>query len=267
MPRAEPARIIILRHGEKQDAYRLCDVGVQRSLALTTRYLGRGAEASIYGSRGAPDAFFAITLHTLELIGPTASSWRMPVIMNSVLPGPKQDAAEFTHMLNLRTQEAVADVMTNWSGKTVVMAWEHHHIADEKLALAFPRLKVTLRQLLNLDSLGTVPKTWPGSNYDYFWIIDYEAGRPKNFEMVKQTFARALSGRTVERLGHANGAAEGLRRRQGPNVIAACFRAHRTARQSYRWHTGQKNVERPVCTIRRMTPLQPAVGHGSPSRS
>ena len=186
---AEPARIIILRHGEKQDAYRLCDVGVQRSLALTTRYLGRGAEASIYGSRGAPDAFFAITLHTLELIGPTASSWRMPVIMNSVLPGPKQDAAEFTHMLNLRTQEAVADVMTNWSGKTVVMAWEHHHIADEKLALAFPRLKVTLRQLLNLDSLGTVPKTWPGSNYDYFWIIDYEGGRPKNFEMVKQTFA------------------------------------------------------------------------------
>ena len=48
---------------------------------------------------------------------------------------------------------------------------------------------MTLRQLLNLDSLGTVPKTWPGSNYDYFWIIDYEAGRPKNFEMVKQTFA------------------------------------------------------------------------------
>lgn len=185
---AEPARIIILRHGEKQDAYRLCDVGVQRSLALTTRYLGRGAEASIYGARGAPDAFFAITLHTLELIGPTAASWRMPVIMNSVLPQPKQSKAEFTQMLNLRTQEAVADVMTNWSGKTVVMAWEHHHIADEKLAFAFPRLKVTLRQLLNLESLGNVPKTWPGSNYDYFWIIDYEGGRPKNFEMVKQTF-------------------------------------------------------------------------------
>ena len=33
------------------------------------------------------------------------------------------------------------------------------------------------------------------------------------------------------------------------------------------WHTGQKNVERPVCTMRRMVPLQPGVGHGSPSRS
>jgi hypothetical protein len=185
---SEPARIIILRHGEKQDDYRLCDVGMQRSLALTTRYLGRGAEAPIYGARGAPDAFFAITLHTLELIGPAAASWRMPVIMNSVLPLARESKADFTHKLNLRTQEAVADVMTNWSGKTVVMAWEHHHIADEKLALAFPRLKVTLRQLLNLDSLGNVPKTWPGSNYDYFWVIDYEGGRPKSFEMVKQTF-------------------------------------------------------------------------------
>lgn len=185
---AEPGRIIILRHGEKQDAYRLCETGVQRSLALTTRYLGRGAENLIYGPRGVPDAFFAITLHTLELIAPTAASWRMPVIMSSVLPRPKQDAAEFTHRLNLRTQEAATDVMQNWNGKTVVMAWEHRHIADEKLMLAFPRLKVTLRQLFNLDNIASVPKTWHGDNYDYFWIIDYEGGRLTNFQMLKQTF-------------------------------------------------------------------------------
>lgn len=53
----------------------------------------------------------------------------------------------------------------------------------------FPRLKVTLRQLFNLDSLGNVPKTWPGDNYDYFWIIDYDGGRITNFQMLKQTFA------------------------------------------------------------------------------
>jgi len=185
---AEPGRIIILRHGEKQDAYRLCDVGMQRSLALTTRYLGRGAESPIYGPRGVPDAFFAITLHTLELIAPTATSWRMPVIMNTVLPRPKQDEAEFTHRLNLRTQEAATEVMKNWNGKTVVMAWEHRHIADEKLVLAFPRLKVTLRQLFNLENLASVPTTWPGDNYNYFWIIDYADGRLTNFQMLKQTF-------------------------------------------------------------------------------
>ena len=36
---------------------------------------------------------------------------------------------------------------------------------------------------------------------------------------------------------------------------------------TYLWHTGQKNVERPVCTMRLMVPLQPGVGHGLPSRS
>ena len=32
-------------------------------------------------------------------------------------------------------------------GKTVVMAWEHHHIADAKLEKEFPDAPVTLRQL------------------------------------------------------------------------------------------------------------------------
>jgi len=35
----------------------------------------------------------------------------------------------------------------------------------------------------------------------------------------------------------------------------------------YRWHTGQKNVERPVCTMRLMVPVQPGVGQRSPARS
>jgi hypothetical protein len=70
---ASPARIVILRHGEKGDAYRLCDIGVQRSLALAGRYLGRGAEASLFAG-GEPDAFFVITLHTLELASPAATS-------------------------------------------------------------------------------------------------------------------------------------------------------------------------------------------------
>ena len=38
-------------------------------------------------------------------------------------------------------------------------------------------------------------------------------------------------------------------------------------RPGYRWHTGQKKVERPPCTIRLIAPLQPGVGHGRPARS
>jgi hypothetical protein len=190
---ANPSRIIILRHGEKGDAYRLCDIGVQRSLALAGRYLGRGAEASLFAG-GEPDAFFVITLHTLELASPAATTWRKPLNMYSVLPRRGQSAADTTRALNERTREATADVLTKWSGKTVVMVWEHHHIADEALEASFPDQKVTLRQLLNLDAVepkAAVPKTWPNDTYDYFWIVGYDAGaaRPARFEMIKQTFA------------------------------------------------------------------------------
>ena len=76
---AAPARIIILRHGEKADAWKLCGVGQQRADALATNYLGRGAKSSLFGSGEEPAAFFAITLHTLELASPAAASWGKPL--------------------------------------------------------------------------------------------------------------------------------------------------------------------------------------------
>jgi hypothetical protein len=186
---SEPARVIILRHGEKQNGYQLCEVGTQRAQALAGRYLGKGAEASLFAEGGAPDAFFAITPHTLELVSPAAITWGKPLIMYSALPQKGESGADATRLLNQRTRQAVADVMANWSGKTVVMTWEHHHMADEKLEASFPNEKVTLRQLLNLDTIANVPKTWPGSNYDYFWIVDYAGSdRPTRFQMSKQSF-------------------------------------------------------------------------------
>jgi hypothetical protein len=189
---AEPARIIILRHGEKQDAYRLCDVGVQRSLALAAQYLGKSARDSLFANGLVPDAFIAITLHTLELVSPAALSWGKPVTLYSALPMHGQTDAQATAILNSRTQQAASDVMTNpqWTGKTVVMVWEHHHIADHHLVKQFPGEKVTLRQLLNLDTNKSVPETWSGDNFDYFWIVDYTNGssRPTRFEAKQQVF-------------------------------------------------------------------------------
>lgn len=43
-------------------------------------------------------------------------------------------------------------------------------------------------------------------------------------------------------------------------VEAAEFAVHR-------WHTGQKKVERPPCTMRRIVPRQLGVGQGWPARS
>ena len=47
---ATPSRIIILRHGEKADDWKLCAVGAQRAEALALNYLGRGAAKSLFAA-------------------------------------------------------------------------------------------------------------------------------------------------------------------------------------------------------------------------
>lgn len=192
---AVPKQIIILRHGEKQDAYALCPIGQQRSLALRDYYLGKGAANSILPASG-PDGVFSVTLHTLELASPATQSWGLPIQLYSVVPLPGVNKADEELQLNLRTQEAAQDVLKNprWNGKVVVIVWEHDHIAKKKLEEKYPGEKVTLRQLFNLDKLpksANVPDTWNGNNYDYFWVIDYgnpDSDVPTGFSVLKQIF-------------------------------------------------------------------------------
>jgi hypothetical protein len=83
---AMPARIIILRHGEKADKWKLCDVGQQRADALAANYLGRGAAKSLFAPKEEPGAFLAITLHSLELAVPAAATWNQPIVLYAVPP-------------------------------------------------------------------------------------------------------------------------------------------------------------------------------------
>jgi hypothetical protein len=195
---AVPKRVIILRHGEKQDGYALCSVGQQRSLALRENYLGRNALNSLFRKGTGPDAIFAVTLHCLELASPAAQSWQIPMQLYSVVPLTGQTKAKETVLLNKRTQEAAHELLTDprWNGKTVVMVWEHDHIAKKKLEAQFPNEKVTLRQLLNLDMLLNVPEDWHGDNFDYFWIVDYGTpglAIPTGFTVKKQKFPAPYS--------------------------------------------------------------------------
>lgn len=193
---AVPHRLIILRHGEKAGDYALAAIGQQRALALQANYLGRGAAQSLFSDSTAPAAICAITLHTLELVSPSAQSWGVPIQLYSVVPGDGVTQNDEVLQLNQRTREAAHDILTNpqWENKTVVMVWEHDHIARESLEQQFPNEQVTLRQLLNLSQLPPsfqVPTTWPDDNYDYFWIIDYEtpgSAIPTGFFMQKQVF-------------------------------------------------------------------------------
>ncbi|HEY8277191.1 MAG TPA: histidine phosphatase family protein [Methyloceanibacter sp.] len=190
---ASPSRIIILRHGEKADEWKLCGVGQQRAKALAANFLGRDSKNSLFASGEQPAAFYAITLHTLELASPAAESWNMPITLFSVVPEEGKKNEVSTKLLNRRTKEAVTSLMSdpNLNGKTVVMVWEHRHIANVKLEAGFASQKITLRQLLKLEELKDVPVTWPSDNYDYFWIVDFAGGSstPTSFSMAKQSFS------------------------------------------------------------------------------
>jgi hypothetical protein len=185
MAQAHPARIIFLRHGEKKNGAELCSVGQLRAEALAAQYLGKGAPGNdaIFGAGKKPDAFFVITTHTQETAAPSAESWGMQPTPFLVLPhDPNEDAD-----LNAQTRKAATALASaEYNGKTVVVVWEHKHIAKPDLNLSGD----TLWSLLNLGAIpnAAVPKTWDGLNYDYFWIIDYTEGQP-TFASVLQQYA------------------------------------------------------------------------------
>lgn len=186
---ATPARLIILRHGEKADAYRLCETGRQRARALVKQYLGKGAANSLFAPGTAPEAVYTISIHTIETASPLANSWDLPLVFYSVIPAGKEPRL-FDSDLAKRTKQAAETLLTDprFDGKTVIVVWEHDHIADASLPPE--RRALTLRYALNLDRLPGVPETWPDQTYDYFWIVEYAPGSPvpTSFRMEKQVF-------------------------------------------------------------------------------
>ena len=193
---AAPSRIIILRHGETMDPWNLCEIGAQRAKALALTYLGRDALKSLFTDGEEPAFFFAVTPNTAATASPSVAGWNKPVILYSVVPQAGQSEDDFTAALSRRTQEAARNVLANptLQGRTVVMVWERAHIASEALEAKNENEAVTLRQLLKLDILPGVPKTWPADNHDYFWIVDFppNSNVPSKFEMAKQEFGASF---------------------------------------------------------------------------
>jgi len=183
-----PKKIIILRHGEKADAYALCSTGQRRSIALAEQYLGKNPSNALFQD-DTIDAFFAVTLHTIELAAPSAQSWGLPVRAYTAVPidaaydDPKNPYGVSQVVLDTRTKEAVKDVQRDkWKDKTIVMVWEHKHIAHKDQA----------ESLRNLLGLKDAPDSWHGENFDYFWIVTYDKSGKPVFQSVKQTYDGAF---------------------------------------------------------------------------
>ena len=188
-------KIIIARHSEKLDAPSLSATGKLRAQALADQYLGKQASRSLFSENEQPAALMVMTLHTIETMAPIAANWNMPMIAYWAEAG-----IDRAHMAaqNVRNREAAEDLLLSqqYVDKTVLMIWEHFHIASAALEAEFSGEKVTLRQLLNLDQIAGVPTTWPDDVYDYFWIIDYKASNPvpQSFALVRQVFTAPYAG-------------------------------------------------------------------------
>lgn len=194
---AAPRRIVIVRHDEKHTALTLCSLGKERAQALAAQYLSPTSPMSLIRN-DPPAAILAMTLHTVETARPVARAWDMPLTAPPIGYIPIRNNRYFNSKLNVVNRDVARDLLENprWHGKTVVMVWEHFHIASAALEAEFAGEEVTLRQLLHLDRVkgvkGGVPKTWPDSNYNFFWILTYdrpEDAVPSRFEVVRQYFA------------------------------------------------------------------------------
>lgn len=189
---AVPAEIILLRHGEKVNPYRLSKIGEERAWALAQVYLGKDASHNLLPAGVQAAALMTVTLHTIETMTPTALSWGMPETAYSAVPEWRQTEAEKKAQESTRTQEAAYALLHDpqYDGKVVVVMWEHARIASAKLEKHFPGQEITFRQLLHLGKLPNVPQTWPKHTFDYFWIIKYHGNNPvpASFQMVKQVY-------------------------------------------------------------------------------
>ena len=189
---ALPAEIILLRHGEKADKYRLSKTGEERARALAAVYLGKDASHSLLPKGSKPAAVMTVTLHTIETATPTSLSWGIPETAYTAVPEWQQTEAQKKAQETARTQAAAYALLHDpkYDGKVVLVFWEHARIASAKLEKHFPGQQVTFRQLLHLDKLSGVPQTWPKHTFDYFWILKYQGNNPvpAQFQMQKQVY-------------------------------------------------------------------------------
>ena len=149
-----------------------------------------------------PAAVLAITLHTLETARPIAEAWSMRVPTNQLMLKPVRNNHYFNSLINVQNRRVARNLLEKpgWHGTTVVLVWEHFHIANSALEAEFAGEQVTLRQLLHLDKVtdarNDVPKTWPNSTFDYIWILDYDrpaAMVPSRFTSIRQQFMRPFN--------------------------------------------------------------------------
>ena len=148
-----PATILLIRHAEKPPAEAasmdLTPVGFARARALPQLFGGVGAEAPHNLPR--PDVLFATHVsrksnRPVETVTPLSEALKLPIHADV---DDKDYATLAAELLSGR-----------YAGKVVLVAWHHGTLPDFVKALG-----------------GVPPYTWPDTQFDRVWRIDYRGGK------------------------------------------------------------------------------------------
>ncbi len=168
---AQPAQVFLFRHAEKPDdeaALHLSTRGRERAEALV-KLLGKGTVlatnapiAAIYATRVTKHGHGA---RTSETVTPLARDLALPVLT----PYPSELGSRLAR-----------DVLTNpaYRGKSVVICWTHHEIAELAAALG----------------VRPAPEPWKDKVFDRLWIIR-PAERSADLENLPQRLLKGDSKR------------------------------------------------------------------------
>lgn len=153
---ATPAEVLIIRHGEKpMVGNQLNTRGEERAHALAPYILdGYGTPVAIFAQRANDDDH---SVRSIQTVTPLADEKKM--IINT----------DYTHR---EYPAMVEEIKSNpkYTGKTVLICWEHHVI---------PKIAAAL-------GVHPEPQKWPGEVFDRVWVITYQADGTVSFKDIPQ---------------------------------------------------------------------------------
>lgn len=147
---ADPAAIILFRHGEEPPPpdKHLSAIGQARAKAIPFLVKSRFEITSL-----PPIA----AIYAAHPVGPD-SSFRS---IETMQPLSKFLGLPINHNFNSRDTKGLVKELrsrADLNGKTVVLAWTHHHLVD-------------IPEILNAEH---TPDKWHGSDWDSYWIIRFD---------------------------------------------------------------------------------------------
>lgn len=167
---AAPAQVILIRHAEKPEiGNELSEKGFRRAEALVKFFQGAPAVTQ----RGTPYAIYAAapknedsSVRSIQTVTPLARALGKTV------------NTEFTRG---QTHKIAADIMENpaYTGKMVLICWQHGHIAEIVRELAAYGAS-------SADPQVSLPAAWPGEAFDRAWILDFYRGKVVSFMDIPQ---------------------------------------------------------------------------------